>query len=110
MALQTGGTNVEYLQNSAQIKYYLGDVQGAINDYNGAIAKCQTNSELYAQRAFYKFEKKNYESAKEDYSKAISLNPKKAHFYFMRASVEKILNQEIDAENDFRQSKNLGLE
>lgn len=78
-AIRLDFSNIEYYIRRAQIKFYLDDIQGAINDYNAAIAQNNKDSKLFAQRGFYKLIKKQYESAKEDFTTANQLSPNNKH-------------------------------
>lgn len=100
---------ISYYTEHARINYYKGDIQGAINDCSLAILKDAGLSDLYSQRGFYRFERKNYESSALDYSKAIELNPKNSHLYFMKAAAEYLTGQKDSAEKDFKKANSLGL-
>jgi tetratricopeptide (TPR) repeat protein len=74
-----------------------GDYQGAISDYNQAIALNPKNYEVYNNRGLMKYEKLNdIKGALADYNQAISLNPKSSEPYNNRA------NLKADNPNDIR--------
>lgn len=102
-AIQLDYSNVEYYKMRSQIKYYTGDIQGAINDLTSAI-QWKKDYKLYAQRAFYKLEKKSFDSAKEDYTAAIQLAPKNANLYYMRYAVLKKQHNELEAEQNLNKA------
>jgi tetratricopeptide (TPR) repeat protein len=57
------------------IRYYLGDLQGAVGDYDKTILVDPKYSSAYNNRAAANFTLKNYEAAMHDFDKMIELNP-----------------------------------
>lgn len=106
-AIKNDGGNFNYYLERAKIKELLGDIQGALNDYNGAVKIKSNNAQLYSQRAFYYFERKNYLNASENWKKAIELNPKKGHYYYMLACMQTFLEQNEIAKVNFDKAKQL---
>ena len=104
-ALKADDTQIDYYKHRAQIKYYTDDVSGAINDCNAAILREKKSADLFALRGFYNLELKNYISALEDYTKAIKLSPKHAHYYFMRSCCNELNGNTSLAEEDIQQFK-----
>ena len=63
-----------YFEQGKQ-KYYDGDAEGAINDFNQAIELKPDDAEIYKFRAKTKMKLEDYQAAIEDYNQAIKLNP-----------------------------------
>ena len=74
----------------AQIKYYIDDLQGAINDLTTAISWKPKDYKLYEQRAFYKFQNKKYQSAIGDYTEALKINKNSKHAKFMLEAIQQL--------------------
>ena len=107
-AIKWEGDNWKYYEQRAKIKALQGDIQGALNDLNGAIINSNSkNHKLYAQRAFLHFIKGNYQNAEKDYESAVKLNQNKGHYYYMLASVKKLINKDIEAEKDYKHAQKL---
>lgn len=109
MAIKHQGENWGNYYQRARIKFLKADIQGAINDCNGAINSNPTKAELYAQRAFYYFERKNFINAIKDYEKAIEINSSNGHYYYMLACLQKLSNQNNEAEINFKKAEEKGI-
>lgn len=103
-AIETDGQNVEYYKIRAQLRYYTGDIQGAIYDYNSAINILPDDASLYSQRGFYNFEKKNYESAIIDYTKALELTSGNKHCLYMRGIAKILAGNKEQGDKDIEKS------
>ena len=101
-------------------KQELGDIQGAINDYNIAISLKPDNSSNYHIRGILKRKLGNTQGAISDYNTAISLQPDFAGAYSSRGltkyslgdskngltdlKISAILYQKQGKENDYRET------
>jgi serine/threonine protein kinase/tetratricopeptide (TPR) repeat protein len=79
--------------DSAYKKYEAGDYEGAIADYNKAIAGDPSNQAAYYNRALAKRRNGDAEGAVLDYDKAIELNPKDAVAFDSRGYAKATLGQ-----------------
>jgi parallel beta-helix repeat protein len=61
-------------------RVYANDYQGALQDYNFAIAKDPKNVELYSKRADVKVNLKDFQGALQDYSEIILISPTAANY------------------------------
>ena len=67
--------------NCGNVKYYIGDYEGAIEDYGEVIRLNPGCAEAYVNRGLAKANLRDYESAIGDYDKAIQLKPNFAEAY-----------------------------
>jgi len=67
--------------NCGNVKYYIGDYESAIEDYNEVIRLKPGYAEAYVNRGLAKANLRDYESAIADYDKAIQLKPNFAEAY-----------------------------
>lgn len=63
-------------------KQEAGNLEGALKDYNSAIALDCSNDELYLMRGQVYQAQEELGKALKDYKKALSMNPKCAHYYY----------------------------
>ena len=93
-------------------KRKLGDTQGAIADYNKAIAINPQNANSYNNRGIAKSNLKDYQGAIADYNKAIEIDPQLAVAYNNRGLAKYSLNGYqgvcVDCCADWRKSLSLG--
>lgn len=66
--------------NRGDLKKKLGDLKGAIADYDEALRLLPGNSTLYSNRGLYKHELGDLDGAIADYAKAVELEPKSVEF------------------------------
>ena len=90
-------------------KYYDGNAEGAINDFNQAIELNPDDVETYKYRAKSKVKLEDYQAAIEDYNQAIKLNPNDASAYRGRGVVKVDLQDHAGAIEDLRTLWNSNL-
>jgi tetratricopeptide (TPR) repeat protein len=95
----------DYLLRGKDKKKRLDDVQGALADYNQAIALNPKYSEAYNSRAVLKDQMDDVQGALADYNQAIALNPRYSEAYNNRAVLKKNeLNDYQGALADYNQA------
>ena len=72
---------------AATRKLQLGDLKGALKDYNAAIAQTPNDADTYVNRGIVQDELGQHEAAIADYTKAITLKPDLHLAYYNRASL-----------------------
>ena len=95
-------SSVEALVLRASAKYMLDDLEGALADYNAAIALDAYDPVIYNNRANVMDEMKKPVDAIKDYDKAISLDSAYTSAYYNRAIARFNLQDYKDALLDFR--------
>lgn len=88
-------------------KYYDGDAEGAIKNFNKAIELTPDDAEIYKFRAKSKVKLKDYQAAIEDYNQVIKLNPDDASAYKERAEAKRKLSNHASAIDDYNQALKL---
>jgi tetratricopeptide (TPR) repeat protein len=73
---------------AATRKLQLGDLKGALKDYNEAIAKTPNDADTYVNRGIVQDELGQHEAAIADYTKAITLKPDLNLAYYNRANAQ----------------------
>jgi len=101
LALRQGAEAYFYLGNA---KYDLGDKQGAITDYNQAIAINPQLAEPYYNRGVAKSDLGDKQGAMADYTQAIAINPQEAQFYYNLGSAKSGLGDKQGAIADYTQA------
>jgi tetratricopeptide (TPR) repeat protein len=79
-------TGIEIYSNRGNSRLQLGDVPGAIEDYNQAISIDQKFVLAYQNRGSAYSQLGNYKKAIEDFTKAIELAPNLAYVYLLRGN------------------------
>ncbi|GAC1460995.1 MAG: hypothetical protein NVSMB70_06840 [Chamaesiphon sp.] len=97
-----------YYERGSIRNYYLGDVQGAIEDYTQAIQLNPNFANVYYERGLTRYKLGENQKAIEDYTQAIELNPNFADAYYERGSVRNYSLGDLQgAIEDYTQSINL---
>jgi tetratricopeptide (TPR) repeat protein len=86
---------------SATRKLQLGDLQGALKDYNQAIAQTPNDADTYVNRGIVQDELGQHQAAIADYTKAIALKPDLHLAYYNRANAEVQMKQYAKAIADY---------
>lgn len=81
-----------------------GDNQGAMEDYNRAIAIAPYYALAYSQRSILKRKMGDLKGALEDINKAISINDSYSHYYNTRGILHSRLNQRSAALDDYNKA------
>ncbi|MFW9263432.1 effector-associated domain EAD1-containing protein, partial [Nostoc sp. CALU 546] len=76
--------NHDYYYKQGLSRHFLGDYQGAIEDYNLAIKLNPNDADYYYRRGISRNWLTNYQGAIEDFNQAIKLNPNDANYYYNR--------------------------
>ena len=92
-----------------RIEYSSYTIEMVIKDYNKCIKLNSNFCYAFFNRAYLKFENKNYIGAIEDYSIAINLSPSFAEAYLNRALILLILENNQQACKDFSKAGELGI-
>jgi len=92
----------------AYAKYDLGDKQGAIADYNQAIAINSQDADAFNNRGTSKYDLGDKQGAIADYNQAITINPQYANAFKNRGNVKYDLGNSRDACTDYRKAIALG--
>ena len=96
----------EAYNNRGIVKYNLGNINEAIEDYNKAIELNPNYAEAYNNRGIVKYNLGNINEAIEDYNKAIELNSNYSEAYYNRGLVKLELKENEEALNDFETAYN----
>jgi tetratricopeptide (TPR) repeat protein len=88
------------LTHSATRKLQLGDLKGALKDYNAAIAQTP-NADTYVNRGIVQDELGQHKAAIADYTKAITLKPDLHLAYYNRANAQAQMKQYPKAIADY---------
>jgi tetratricopeptide (TPR) repeat protein len=86
---------------SATRKLQLGDLKGALKDYNKAIAQTPNDADIYVNRGIVQDELGQHEAAIADYTKAITLKPDQHLAYYNRANAQAQMKQYPKAIADY---------
>ena len=93
--------------NRGNSKCYLGDLSGALDDYETAIKLNPNYSMVYMGRAFAKAYRGQDEEAIADNTKAIALNPWHKEAFFNRGCVYMSIGKDAAALRDFKSALNI---
>ena len=86
-----------------QAKAYLGDIEGAILDYNSAIKINSRDRGLYNNRGLLFMQAGDYASAISDLSQSLAIDPSKGMTWFNRGIAKEKLNDLRSAIDDYTQ-------
>ncbi len=86
---------------TAQEKSQAGDYQGAIADYNRALAIDPQFKEIYFRRGLARSLTKDWQGAEADYTRAIAIDPQHPEAYLHRGSIRNALSNWQGAKSDF---------
>jgi Trypsin-like peptidase domain/TPR repeat/Tetratricopeptide repeat len=86
---------------SAQEKSQKGDYQGAIADYNSALAIDPQFKEIYFRRGIARSLTKDWQGAEADYTRAIEIESQHPEAYLHRGSIRNVLSNWQGAKSDF---------
>lgn len=89
---------------SAFNKLKLGDINGAMSDYNKTIGLNPNNINAYQMRASIKYNLEDYPGAILDYTRVIELEPENFNIYRERGELKEYLKDYKGALFDFRKS------
>lgn len=90
----------EVYNNRALIKQSIGDVNGALEDFNEALVLNPKDITVYNNRGVLKKEQKDYIGSMSDYNRAQEINPNKATTYNNRADLYITLGKLNEALDD----------
>jgi len=90
-----------------QAKAELGDLDGAISDYNQLLLIKPKNAEVYNNRGNACYKLKDYEAAIKDYYQALDINPNFALAYYHRGRTYLELENQEKAIEDLRRAVEL---
>jgi len=96
--------------NSGNVKYGLGDLQGAMEDYNNAIELDPEFSMAYNNRGIVKYGLGDSKGAMEDYDKTLELDRKSSLAYSNRGNVKKALGDLQGAMDDYKMAREINPE
>ena len=94
--------------NQGVEKYWAGNYQGAIADYNKALEINPDDATAYSYRGVAKGTLGDYRGAVADYTKAIEINPQYAAAYENRGLDRESINDLEGACRDWRKAVDLG--
>lgn len=103
-AFDLDSTNVEYLVNLANVKFYLKDYENAKSDLYKAIELNQFEANIYNTLSMIATDENNLEEAMKQVNKAISLSPEEPYFVNNRGYIFLIQNELEKAEADINNS------
>jgi tetratricopeptide (TPR) repeat protein len=86
----------------------LGDISGALNDFNQAV-QLEPNTISYYNRAVIYTELQNYEQAMRDFGRSIDFKEKYASAYYGRSCVRYRLNDLVGAQADYEAAQEIDL-
>lgn len=87
--------------NQGVAKFKVGNIKGAIQDYDRAIAIAPKYGESYVNRGIAKFKVGNIKGAIQDYDRAIAIDPKDGEAYYNRGIARFESGEERSAIKDF---------
>lgn len=87
--------------NQGVAKFKVGNIKGAIQDYDRAIAIAPKYGESYVNRGIAKFRVGNIQGAIQDYDRAIAIDPKDGEAYYNRGIARFESGEERVAIKDF---------
>ncbi|MDM3852007.1 MAG: tetratricopeptide repeat protein [Aphanizomenon gracile PMC627.10] len=90
--------------NRGNVRYQLGDKQGAIDDYNQAIKFNPNLAQAYYNRGIVRDDLGDKQGAIDDYNQAIKFNPNLAQAYYNRGNVRDDLGDKQGAIDDYNQA------
>lgn len=94
--------NYKDYYNRGLAKYYIGDIRGAINDYDISIEINPRSAETYLQRGFANYYFKNFDDACSDWSKSLELGNYEAYIAIRDfcnsdpTSIEVLMESEVE--------------
>lgn len=103
-AFHLDSTNVEYLVNLANVKYYLKEYETAKSELNKAITLNQFEPNIYNTLSMIATEENNLEEAMKQVNKALSLSPAEPYFVNNRGYIFLIQGDLEKAEADINNS------
>ena len=89
------------LYNRGIAKYYMGNLKGAIEDYEKALEINPRHAGALNNRGIVKEEMGNPKGAIEDYTKALEINPRQADTIYNRGIIKEELGDLKGAKEDF---------
>ncbi len=102
-AIAVDTTYTDYLYTKATILDNAGRSKEAINTINDYIAKNPDDTEGYATRGWIRGYDGDIDGAIEDYTMAITLQPKYASAYFYRGTYYRLKGETAKSETDFKE-------
>ncbi|MBD2135843.1 tetratricopeptide repeat protein [Sphaerospermopsis sp. FACHB-1094] len=94
-------------KHRGNIRYELGEYEGAIEDYNQAIKINANDEDIYYDRGNAHFDLGNYEAAINDFSKVIKIKPNYTDAYYHRGNARLIIGDKQGAIEDFQKAADL---
>ena len=94
----------------AKVKQLMGDVKGAIEDYNAAIRLYPDVADHHYQKAILLLGQKSYRAAINSFSDAIDNDPRHMNSFYHRGLAYAALENIEEASADFKSARELGLE
>ncbi|MBP5973328.1 tetratricopeptide repeat protein, partial [Brasilonema sp. CT11] len=103
-ALRINPNNAKTYNNRGNVRYDLGDKQGAMEDYTQALRINPNDANAYNNRGLAHRDMKDYQRAMEDYTQALRINPNNANAYYNRGNVRALLRDKQGAIEDYTQA------
>lgn len=93
--------------NRANLRYDMGDYEGAVSDYSEALKINPDDVDSLFNRANARYDFGYKEGAIEDYNQVIKINPDDADAFFSRGNIKYELSDKLGAFEDFQKATNL---
>ena len=109
-AIGWNGSDESALCNRAICKAMIGDVTHAFEDFEASMGLDAQSAHLYFNRGNLYYQCKRYQEAEADYTKALSLKPRDAIVYKMRADTLGKLGEQKKALDDYRKALKIQMD
>ncbi len=105
--LQANPKDISSLLLRGQAKAELGDMTGALQDYDQAVKIEPNNFEVYYYRSQFYYRQKNYSKALTEINQSLKIDPEYGVAYYFRSKIYLQLGEQAKAEADQKKAEEL---